>query len=376
MIKLKSVEIKERRDSVDLFIGEANLNEFNLLISDNAQGKTRFFNVINYLSKLSNNKAHPLTTNFWSRWEFDDEKSNSTDTFTYELQVIGLHDKNNYYENIYKNKKLIFSSRQNILIDESKQRKRIENFYLPVNTPAIVSITEPNFRTIGLIRNYFQRIVYISSNKSREIFVDPNSLIPNQEGTNISSVLNNWNDKYPHLFNEVISEFQNRFQFIKKVYFTDQDTQQVLRTKILTFDENLLQFPIKQSDWSDGLFRMLFLIMSVKIPFMEGEKNTSPSLVMVDEIENGLDYKSLKFILNYFQDYSNDIQIALSSHSPLVCELIHPKNWIVVKRNGAKINFLSPKEMEEDLDSQLDLFKQKHWDLYTKHISNSNIYQD
>jgi hypothetical protein len=377
MLKLKSVEIKEKREDHPIFIGNVTLNDFNLLISDNAQGKTRFFNTINYITAVSYNRERPLGTSYSSKWQFEENKSSTVDTITYTVRIEGLHDKNNYHENILKNNKLIYSSSQSILIDEGKRegkKNRIENFYLPRNTSAIASITEPKFRTIGLIRNFFQRVVYISSNKSRNINIEPNSLIPNVEGTNIGSVLNNWDSKFPELFRDVISEFRNRFKFINKVYFTDQETKEGIRTKLLTFDEEKVDEPITQIQWSDGMYRMLILLMAAKVPFIEGEKNYPPSLVLIDEVENGLDYKSLKFILDYYKDYSEDFQFILSSHSPLVCELIHPKHWIIVKRKGSEIRFISPSETGEDLDHQLELFKQKHWDLYTKHITNSDIY--
>ena len=373
MLKLKAVEISERRDDHPIFIGNAKLNDFNLLISDNAQGKTRFFNTISYLTAVAYNRERPLGTNYSSKWYFEEKKGSDVDTVTYAVRIEGLHDKNNYHENIYKNNKLVYSSRESILIDEAK-KNRIENFYLPSNTSAIASITEPKFRTIGLIRNFFQRVIFISSNKSRYVHIDPNSLIPNMEGTNVGSVLNNWSTKYPELFREVVNEFMNNFKFIKKIYFTDQETREGIRTKLLTFDEEKVDDPIIQVNWSDGMYRMLILLMAAKVPFIEGEKTYSPSLVLIDEVENGLDYKSLKFILDYYRDYSEDFQFVVSSHSPLVCELIHPKNWIVVKRIGSEIKFISPTDIEKDLNQQLELFKQKHWDLYTKHISNSNIY--
>ena len=64
----------------------------------------------------------------------------------------------------------------------------------------------------------------------------------------------------------------------------------------------------------------------------------------------------------------------IASHSPLICDFVHPENWIVVRRNGVTLNYLSPKLIEDDIEKQLDLFKYKHWEFYTKHISNSKNY--
>jgi len=171
-----------------------------------------------------------------------------------------------------------------------------------------------------------------------------------------------------------MNEFKNCFPFIKEVFFTQQDIQGVTKADVLTFNEEDIDRPILQTQWSDGLYRILLLLMTTKIPFVSGEETLPPSLILVDEIENGLDFNRLKYIINYFKDYADDSQIIISSHSPLVCDFVHPRNWKVVKRKGAELHFMSPPLQEEDLDSQLDLFKHKHWEFYTKHISSSDKY--
>jgi len=114
--------------------------------------------------------------------------------------------------------------------------------------------------------------------------------------------------------------------------------------------------------------------MSPHIPFDLTGKIVCPSLILIDEIENGLDFKTLKYIINYLKDYSDDSQIIFSSHSPLVCEFVHPNFWIIVKRSGVDISFISPKNVENNIDEQMESFRQKYWDFYSKHISNSNLY--
>ena len=148
-----------------------------------------------------------------------------------------------------------------------------------------------------------------------------------------------------------------------------------MKADLLTFEEENIDKMILQTQWSDGIYRILFLLMTPKIPFHLGDEVLPPSLILIDEIENGLDFNRLKYIINYFKDYADESQILIASHSPLVCDFVHPGNWKVAKRKGTEVNFISPKFQEEDLDSQLDLFKHKHWEFYTKHISNSEKYK-
>ena len=120
---------------------------------------------------------------------------------------------------------------------------------------------------------------------------------------------------------------------------------------------------------------MLHLLMSAKAPFVIDGKIKLPSVILIDEIENGLDFKTLKYVVNYLKDCSEDSQIIMSSHSPLVCDFVNPNDWVVARRKGSKINYLSPKYIEKNLNADLELFKFKHWEFYTKHISNSKIYR-
>lgn len=373
-IKLKSFQVIEKRqEDIEVKFNLPAISNFNLLISDNAQGKTRLFNIFNFLSNLFSEKPITISTTFAATINFDIIAPKGNENITYTINIEPENGKNNYNEQVIRNDRTIYSSREKILFNETKNAE-VKNYFIPQNLPAIVSISECDFITINLIRDFLQRFVFISANKTRDIIVDSDSIIPNKNGTNIASVLNNWARKYPEIFNEVINELKECFPFIKKVYFTEKQIPNNILTKVLTIDEKDVTFSITQENWADGFYRMLHLLMTPKIPFSSNQKLVPPTLIFIDEIENGLDFKSLKFIINYLRDYSDDSQIMIASHSPLICDFVHPENWIVVRRNGVTLNYLSPKLIEDDIEKQLDLFKYKHWEFYTKHISNSKNY--
>lgn len=373
-VKLKSFQVIEKKsEDVETQFDIPSLGNFNLLISDNAQGKTRLFNIFNFFSRLFSEKTALVNANLMATMTFDAIDQKGDENIIYTIHIEPENGKNNYHEQITSNGRTIYSSREKVLYNETKN-KNVENYFIPQNLPAILSISESDFITINLIRDFFQRFVFISANKTRDIVVDSESLTPDTNGTNVASVLNNWSKKYPEIFNEVINKLIECFPFIKKVYFTEKQIPKSILTKVLTIDEKNINFPITQENWSDGLYRMLHLLMVPKIPFSSNHKLLHPTLIFIDEIENGLDFKSLKFIINYLKDYSDDSQIMITSHSPLICDFVHPENWIVVRRNGATLKYLSPKFIEQDMEKQLDLFKHKHWEFYTKHISTSQNY--
>ncbi len=132
---------------------------------------------------------------------------------------------------------------------------------------------------------------------------------------------------------------------------------------------------IALEEWSNGFSRMLSLLVLPKTQFEFNKKMHKPSLICIDEIENGLDFKTLKYIIDYIKDYIDDIQFILTSHSPSISEFIHPRNWQVVKRSGSNIKVTKPIIVEKDFDEKLEYFKQQYWDFYVKHVSESENYE-
>lgn len=372
-IKLKSFQWTESEGKrVEAKVKNRSVSDFNLLISDNAQGKTRLFQTLVFFSELCKDKPKAIETMFSGAFSFEIANGSVRDKVVYRIDIQPSNGENSYNETISRNDNTLFSSEKKILVNESTGTK-VKNFFIPKNLPVLSAIDEPDFTTINQLRDFFRRIIYVSANKVRTINVSPSAIVPDAAGANLSSVLSNWQETYPEIYNEVMNEFKKSFPFIREVFFTKQDLQDIIKANLLTFNEEDVEKPILQHKWSDGIYRILFLLMTTKIPFSFGDETLPPSLILVDEIENGLDFKRLKYIINYFKDYSDDSQILISSHSPLVCDFVHPGDWRVVKRNGVELQFISPVETEEDLDAQLDLFKHKHWEFYTKHISSYTL---
>jgi len=350
------------------------IGDFNLLISDNAQGKTRLFRILNFISKLFIGKPRIISTKLEATFKFKAINKKMEEKVVYELNIEPKNGNNIFHEEVIRNNKKVYSSKNRILLNESTGSK-VKDYFIPKNLPALSSIDDSKFITIKLIREFFQKFVYISAKKSSDIFIDPKSTVPNSKGTNIASTLNSWHELYPEVFNEVINEFKKCYRFIDKVFFIEGQIPSGPSTQLLAINERNIHNPIIQLNWSEGIYRILHLLMSTKVPFIIDKKIESPSIILIDEIENGLDFKCLKYIVRYFQDYSDDSQIVISSHSPLVCDFVDPNNWIIAKRNGYKINYLSPRSVEKELIKDLELFKHKHWEFYTKHISNSPLYR-
>ncbi len=375
-LKLISIKFHETKDD-DIVndTPEFKLSDFNLLIGDNAQGKSRFIKTLNYVANAIAGKAPRIATHFNAIFTFKNINKDKAEKVEYYFESKPTADKTHFFENIKRGNKTIFSTKKRILVNE-RQKKTIGDFFIPENLPAISSINQKDYVTINLIKTFFSRMMTITAAKNSLVSLSSSTqLKPNKEGANLSSVLYNWSEQFPDRYYEVIKEFHRNFTFTENIGFIDGPLEITdIKTKLLSFDEKNVFEKINQLNWSDGMHRALHILMSVQCPYKSRTKTEYPSLILIDEIENGLDFKTLTNIINYLKDYSDESQILITSHSPLVCEMVHPKNWLVVKRKGYKVEFKAPKELETDIRNSLDIFKQKHWDFYTKHISNSGQY--
>ncbi len=379
-LKLKSFSFKEELDSqLELEISDVELGGFDLFIGDNAQGKTRLFRMLQFTTELVRGSRRRISSNFFAKFTFiiqlDDKKSEEVG---YEIKILPTTEGNDYWEKITKGKSILFSKEEKILINEDTN-KNIDNFFLPPNIPSISAIDDPRFKTLKLIREFFYRVLFMSSHRGQQFMEldskPANALILNSEGTNLVSVLSDWSKKKQPIYQDLINDFKRCFPIIEEVKFVPQVVSPQIKTELLAIHEKDISKDILQGNWSEGVWRALCLLCLPKTQFEFGDKVYSPSMICIDEIENSFDFKTLGFITNYFKDYSDQIQVIMSSHSPIMSEFIHPKNWQIVKRHGAKIKISKPIIVEANLDEQLSLFREKYWDFYTKHVSSSSLYE-
>lgn len=380
-IRLKSFSILESysKDDIELSYPEVEIDAFNLFIGDNAQGKTRLFRVLRFIKGLllSESTRPRLLTNFIGKFKFEyiNEKE-EIDNLSYTIEIFPSNERNLYMEEIKKNGQVTLSTKENkkTLYDEQTQ-SYIENFFVPSNTPALAAINDSKFESIKLIREFFLRMLILDSSNNNGQKIDLAALILNADASNLPDVLFNWKEQCPNLFQEIIEDFKRCFTSIKEIKFQPLPFALPGRKPIrLAIQEEGIKREIAQENWSGGFGRALCLLTLPKTQFDFEGIIYHPSLICIDEVENSLDFKTLKFIIHYLQDYSSQTQIIVSSHSPIMSEFIHPKDWHIVRRKGSKIRISKPEKVEPDLDKQLDFFRQKYWDFYTKHVSGSDLY--
>lgn len=129
-------------------------------------------------------------------------------------------------------------------------------------------------------------------------------------------------------------------------YEIDQiDVQLVSGVPKIVVKEKGLLYPIEQRLLSQGMFRVIAIVVYLQYMKMK----VLPSLVMVDDVGEGLDYdrakKLAKYLLDYFKD--SEIQAVLTSNHNFFLDQIALKHWLILRKNGTEVTAISAQSHPE-----------------------------
>ncbi len=115
------------------------------------------------------------------------------------------------------------------------------------------------------------------------------------------------------------------------------------------FEQNQQTDPIPGWLFSGGTLRILALLAVLNQPKL-------PSVLFVDEIENGLDPRTIGLLLSEIRTLvmDNQLQVIATTHSPYFLDLVELRHVIVAEKQGANTTFAFP-----DSDESLTNWKQK-----------------
>ena len=381
-LKLITLEFSEwNGDRLNWKVEKISLDDFNMLISDNAQGKTKFLNILKFLHNVHTGKIIFNNPNYRSTFilTFKDGE----DTIVYSIQLNGVKTGQGllFNEIVKRNETVLFDREKNILIEENTG-KSIDKFLLASTTPVISTFNGSGYKTFNDLQYFFQRMLFLDANRfpPNIAFTDvgmgnKDSMILNSQSSNIGYVIANWKEKMPQVYNDVIKIFKECFSYITDIYLKEEPMG-AFHVPVLFFKEKNVDHDVGQLEWSDGVYRSLSHFILGCTQYFQQDKDSivRPSLIGVDEFENGLDYNTLRKVISHYESYSNLFQVLITTHSPIACNMIDPKHWIILRRKGSIVKSFRPEDVE-DLESQRKKLKVDNWEFYRRHISTSGIYQ-
>ncbi len=165
------------------------------------------------------------------------------------------------------------------------------------------------------------------------------------DGSNIAEYLHHIDQSYPDAFQGILEALQYVLPYMS-------DLKPVL-TDVLGHQMHLemIERDFKVPGWllSTGTLRILALLALFRHP-------EPPPLIVIEEIENGLDPRSVQLIVEEIRRVteSGRSQIILTSHSPHLLDLFDLSHIVLVERLGGATTFTRPDNRQE-----LDSWKQR-----------------
>ncbi len=146
----------------------------------------------------------------------------------------------------------------------------------------------------------------------------------NKDGSNIAKYLLNLRKLNPAAFNSVLEALRHLLPYAKDLQVVL--SSELKRSVYLQLTEGECQI----ADWllSTGTLRIVALLALLRHP-------KPPSLIVIEEIENGLDPRTLQFILEEIRNVVNSgkSQVILTTHSPYFLDLLQLEHIVLVERD-------------------------------------------
>lgn len=201
---------------------------------------------------------------------------------------------------------------------------------------------EPAHRTSGALREFWQRAVFLRLSPSRLQEGAPSTRrsfepLLDEEGHNLPALLNELNDAQRAALVAAISDILPGIRDVevsKPEHGRDTSVNYSLLEEMpYQGREGKKQFPIPAWMLSEGTRRITAILALLM-------REPAPSLLCIEEIENGLDPWTVKIILRHLQDAADrGTQVLLTTHSPWVLDDVPMESILLVRRRGGDTQY-------------------------------------
>ncbi len=161
-----------------------------------------------------------------------------------------------------------------------------------------------------------------------------------KDGSNIAQYLLEIYNKDRETFDGIVSTLQQILPYSQDLQIAL--TSELERTAYPQLVEGDSKFQVPGWLLSTGTLRLLALLALLRHP-------EPPPLIVIEEIENGLDPQSVSLIINEIQMaiYAGKTQVIATTHSPYLLDLVHLDHVMLVERIDGKPTFRHPGDDEQ-----------------------------
>lgn len=162
-------------------------------------------------------------------------------------------------------------------------------------------------------------------------------------GENLADFFSRMQDQ-PALAHEIVEKMS---YVLPELTYIGRDEVAVQKLIYLFFKSKEMTSPIQSWLFSSGTLRILALLSVFN-------QKTPPSAIFIEEIENGLDPRTLNLMVEEIRNALGTTQVVVTTHSPYFLDLVDLKHIVVADRREGQTRFYRP-----DSDKRLDAWKKE-----------------
>lgn len=222
------------------------------------------------------------------------------------------------------------------------QEKNVDSPHLLLRRKFLNKELDPDVREIINSFRGIRKYQFVPKEIKRERDVDPLAegvgfLDP--KGSNLVNILYGIRNESPHIFQEIINDFKLIFSDVIGLSFRHLGESRYALEFIRQVEGREWRF--LGPEISDGFVISLAIITLIHLP--QAQLNTS-KIILIEEIENGLNPNTLRIILNKIisASYNQETQFIITTHSPIILEHMNqsPEYVIVCEQEKGSSKYI------------------------------------
>jgi len=171
-------------------------------------------------------------------------------------------------------------------------------------------------------------------------------MVLHRDGSNLAQYLLGIRNRDQAAFEGIVEAMQFVLDYVRN--FEPVETREIQPTMYIKMLEQITDRPIEVPGWliSTGTIRVLALLAVLRNP-------VPPPLIVVEEIENGLDPRTIHLVLDEIRSavQAGQSQVILTTHSPYLLDLLPIQTLVLVERKrGGDPVFWRPAGNKEVLE--------------------------
>lgn len=221
--------------------------------------------------------------------------------------------------------------------DTTEIEQDIPDFQSKGNLLALSTITNPRLELLFSLREYIQNWRFYSSfnianQKIRKSVLIEQEPILHEDGGNLSSVLFYLQTEHQDIFNELQLFLRLMIPGFKNISVKARGGP----GEVMAFwQENGVDQNITLADLSDGILRLICWVCLCLHPH-------PPSLICIDEPDQGVHPRTLSILAGLFQKASERTQILLATHSSYFLSQFNLSKIAVIRKEQGEAKFFKP----------------------------------